>query len=47
MWHVCGIGEVHVRFRFGNLMVDLGVDGRIMLKWILKDPVGRALGVFL
>jgi hypothetical protein len=36
-----GRGEVHIRFSCGNLMVDLGVGGRIMLKWVLKDSVGR------
>jgi len=26
---------------------DLGVDGRMMVIWILKDSVGRVWGVFL
>jgi hypothetical protein len=41
MWDVWGRGEVHKCFWFGNLrerdnLEDLGVDGRIMLKWIFK-----------
>ena len=41
-----------LRFWCGNLMLryhleDLGVDGRMMLKWILKDSVGRVWVVFL
>jgi len=46
VWHYGGRRGAH-RFWHGNLMVDLGVDGRIMLKWILKDSVGRVWGVFL
>jgi hypothetical protein len=50
--HVGGRGEMHIRFWCGNLMVRdhlevLGVDGRMMLKWILKDSVGRVWGVVL
>ena len=38
MW---GRGEVHTGFRWGDLrerdhLVDLGVDGRTILKWMFK-----------
>jgi hypothetical protein len=41
MDHVWGRGEVHKGFWWGNLrgrdhLEDLGVDGRIMLKWIFN-----------
>jgi len=41
MWHVLGPCEVNTGFWLGDLMVryhleDLGVDGRIILKFILK-----------
>jgi hypothetical protein len=38
---VCGRGEVHTGFWWGNLrkgdhLEDPGVDGRIILKWIFE-----------
>ena len=41
-----GTGEVHSGFwwgdpREGNDLEDLGVDGRIILKWILKCGIGK------
>jgi hypothetical protein len=39
MWHVCGRGEVNTGFWWRNLrerdcFEDLGVDRKILLKWI-------------
>jgi hypothetical protein len=41
MWHVWGKREVHTGFLWGDLregdhLGNPGVDGRIILKWILK-----------
>jgi hypothetical protein len=41
MQHVCERGEVHTVFWWGSLregdhLEDIGVDGRIILKWILE-----------
>jgi len=41
MWHAWGRGEVHAWFSWGDLrkrdyLDDLGADGGIILKWILK-----------
>jgi hypothetical protein len=41
MWHVWGRGEAYTGFGCGNLrergrLGDEGVDGRIILKWMLK-----------
>jgi len=38
-------GEIHTEFRWRDMeerdyMEDLGVDGRIMLKWIVKKSEG-------
>jgi hypothetical protein len=41
MWHIMETGEVHTGFELGDLrerdhLEDLGVDKRILLKWIFK-----------
>jgi hypothetical protein len=40
-------GEVNMEVWWGNLREDLGVGGRILLKWIFKkwdgDTVGRGM----
>ena len=47
MWHVCGTGDVHIIFWWGDLMErdhleDLCVDGRIILRLIFKRWDGKA-----
>jgi len=47
MWHVWETGEVHTMFwsrdpRERDHLVNLGVDGRIILKWIFKKWYGEA-----
>jgi hypothetical protein len=49
MRHVYGTEEVHTEFWWGNPkerdhLEDLGVDGRMILKWILKK-YGGLVGV--
>jgi hypothetical protein len=44
MWHVCGMGELHTRFRLGDMterdhLGDLGVYGNIILNLTLKKFV--------
>jgi hypothetical protein len=47
MWHVWWRGEVHTGLEWRNLrerdhLKDQGVDGRIILKWIIEMLGGRA-----
>jgi len=47
MWHVRGTEEVHTGLRWinpteGEHAEDLGIDGRIVLKWIFKKWNGQA-----
>ena len=47
MWHVWVRGEMHTGFRWRNLpegdhLKDLGLDGRIILKWISEKLDGGA-----
>jgi hypothetical protein len=47
MWHIWETGELHIQIRYGDLMdkdhlEDLGVDGRIILKWMFKTLDGLA-----
>ena len=47
MWHVWETGEVHTEIRYGDPMERghlevLGIDGRIILKWIFMTLDGLA-----
>jgi hypothetical protein len=47
MWDVTWTGKVHARFSLGDVkerhhFVDLGVDGKIILRWIFKRCDGDA-----
>ena len=47
MWHAWGAGDVHGGFWWGDLMErdhleDLGIDRKIVLKWIFKKWDGEA-----
>jgi hypothetical protein len=47
MWHVWEIGEVHagiwwVNVKVRNHLEDLGVDGKLILKWVSNESFGRA-----
>jgi hypothetical protein len=47
MWHECGTGEEHIGFWWGDLMErdhleDLGIDWKIILKWIFNKWDGEA-----
>jgi hypothetical protein len=42
IWLVCGTGEVHTGFWWGNLrerdhLEDLSVEGRIIFEWTCKE----------
>jgi hypothetical protein len=48
MKHVCGRREIHTGVLWGNLngrdhVENLGIDRRIILKWILKKWDGACL----
>jgi hypothetical protein len=45
MWHIWVTGEVHIRFWWGegrerDHLKDVGLDGKIILKWIFKKWEG-------
>jgi hypothetical protein len=47
MWHVWVRGEKHTQFQWANLqegdhLEELGIDRRMILKWILRNSVERA-----
>jgi len=46
MCHVWGIVEVHAGIWWGNVKVrnhleDLGIDGKLILKWVSNESFGR------
>ena len=48
MWHIWGRGEMHREFLWANLrkedyLEDRGVDGRIILKFVLEHCDGRCM----
>jgi hypothetical protein len=45
--HVLGAGDIHTGFWWGDLrrrdhLKDMGIDGRMILKWIFKKWDGEA-----
>jgi hypothetical protein len=52
MWYVRKTGQMHTGFWWGNLresdqLEDLGIVGRIILKWMFKKWGGRAWTEFI
>jgi len=48
--HIAHLGYLHIGFWWGNLreddhLEDLGIDGRIILKWIFKKWMGAWTGL--